>query len=141
MAYRSEGDGASVMRLKVLMPEEILFEGDAVKIIAEATDGSFALLPRHIDFIAPLIAGIVLVTKLDGTEAIVGIDEGTLVKCGPEVMISTRRAVLGTDLHTLRTLVDREFRTLDEHEITARTALARLEAGIVRRFIELEDKP
>jgi F-type H+-transporting ATPase subunit epsilon len=34
--------------------------------------------------------------------------------------------------------VQEEFRDLDEHERMARTALARLEAGTIRRFMDLE---
>jgi F-type H+-transporting ATPase subunit epsilon len=137
----ADAEGVAPMHVWVLLPEEILLEAEAVKIIAEAVDGAFALLPRHIDFVAPLVAGIVLITDEEGGEIVVGIDEGTLVKCGQEVMISTRRAMIGDDLAGLRARVDEEFRTLDEHEVTARTALAQLEAGIIRRFIELEEKP
>jgi F-type H+-transporting ATPase subunit epsilon len=137
----SDAEGVAPMHVWVLLPEEILLEAEAVKIVAEAVEGSFALLPRHIDFVAPLVAGIVLITDEEGGEIVVGIDEGTLVKCGQEVMISTRRAMIGDDLAGLRARVDKEFRTLDEHEATARTALAQLEAGIIRRFIELEEKP
>ena len=128
------------MWLRILLPADILIEMEAVKIVAEAVDGSFALLPRHADFIAPLVAGIVLASGMDGNETVIGIDEGTLVKCGQEVRISTQRAIIGKTLATLREQVDREFRTLDEHEATARTALAQLEAGIIRRFIELDDR-
>jgi F-type H+-transporting ATPase subunit epsilon len=141
LAQPANAEDIASMQIRVLLPEEILLETAAVKIIAEAVDGSFALLPRHIDFVAPLVAGIVLITDRAGSEIVVGTDEGTLVKCGQEVLISTRRAMIGDDLSGLRLRVEREFRTLDEHEATARTALAQLEAGIIRRFIELEEKP
>lgn len=137
----ASGDEAGQMRLRVMLPEAILIEMQAVKIIAEAVDGSFALLPRHVDFVAPLVAGVVLVTDADGRETVIGTDEGTLVKCGQDVLVSTRRAMIGEDLPSIRAHVDAEFRTLDEHDATARTALAQLESGIIRRFIELEDKP
>ena len=130
----------AAMHVKILLPEEILLACDAVKVIAEAVNGSFALLPRHIDFVAPLNAGIVFIYGDDGRETVAGVDQGTLVKCGADVLISTRRAIIGSDLSSLRDTVDNSFRTLSEHEATTRTALARLEAGIIRRFIEL-DKP
>lgn len=132
---------ASVMDVKILLPEEILFEGEAVKLIAEGVDGSFALLPRHIDFVAPLVAGIVLVTDKDDCETVAGIDQGTLVKCGQTVLISTYKGMIGNNLAALRKEVEKAFMTPDEHDLTARTAVAQLEAGIIRRFIELEEKP
>ena len=39
----------------------------------------------------------------------------------------------------LRATVDESFMKLDEQERIARTALARLEAGTIRGFIELEE--
>jgi F-type H+-transporting ATPase subunit epsilon len=37
----------------------------------------------------------------------------------------------------LRQVVEHEFRQLDEQERMARSTLARLEAGMIRRFVEL----
>jgi F-type H+-transporting ATPase subunit epsilon len=36
-------------------------------------------------------------------------------------------------------VVEMEFRQLDEQEKIARSALARLEAGVIRRFLELDE--
>ena len=65
-------------------------------------------------------------------------DEGTLVKCGEEVLVSTRAAAAGDDLAHLEDVVSRQFEVLDERERMARSAAARLESGLVRRFMEFE---
>jgi F-type H+-transporting ATPase subunit epsilon len=109
------------------------------KVIAEAANGSFCLLPRHIDFVAALVPGILSFDNADGLENFVVIDQGTLVKCGKQVLVSTLNAVRGTDLEQLQAIVEQRFLQLDEHERVARTALARLEAGTIRGFIELEE--
>ncbi len=62
------------------------------------------------------------------------------MKCGPEVLVSTRHAVPGDDLATLRRTVRERYVELDERERSARSALARLEAGVVRRFNELRER-
>lgn len=126
------------MTLKVLMPTTVLVEETANKIIAEAVNGYFCLRPRHIDFVAALVPGILTFYTPDEVEQFVAIDNGILVKCGQEVMISTLIGVRGTALEQLRDTVAERFLELDEHERMARTALARLEAGTIRRFIELE---
>ncbi len=128
------------MYLKVLLPTEILVDEPVTKVIAEAENGSFCLLPRHIDFVAALVPGILCFCTADGKEHFAAIDEGTLVKCGEQVLVSTFSAVRGTDLAQLRATVAERFLELDEHERVARTALARLEAGTIRRFIELEEQ-
>lgn len=124
------------MRLKVALPSEILLEEPVRRIVAEAENGHFGILPRHIDFVAALVPGILLYEDDEGAERFLGIDEGSLVKRGEEVLVSTRNAVQGDDLGRLRDLVRRKFVELDERERSARSALARLEAGVVRRFIE-----
>jgi F-type H+-transporting ATPase subunit epsilon len=128
------------MHLKLLLPTEVLISEPVTKIIAEAVNGSFCLLPRHIDFVSSLVPGILSFTTADGEEIFVAVDEGTLVKCGEQVMVSTLNAVRGVDLAQLRLTVEERFMELDEHERVARTALARLEAGTIRRFIELEEQ-
>lgn len=126
------------MNLKVLLPNEVLLDEDVVKIIAEAQSGHFCLLPRHVDFVAALVPGLLSYEDADRREQFLAIDEGLLVKCGGEVLVSTRMAAQGGDLGQLRTVVEEQFRVLDERERLARSAAARLEAGLVRRFMEFE---
>lgn len=128
------------MYLKVLLPTEILIDEPVTKVIAEAANGAFCLLPRHIDFVAALTPGILSFWNKEGEENFAAIDEGALVKCGNQVLISTYNAMRGAELDQLHTLVAERFLELDEHERVTRTALARLEAGTVRCFIELEEQ-
>jgi F-type H+-transporting ATPase subunit epsilon len=57
-----------------------------------------------------------------------------LVKTGPDVLVSVRRAIGGTDLGQLHDAVKKEFLTLDEHEQSVRQVVAKLETGFLRRF-------
>jgi F-type H+-transporting ATPase subunit epsilon len=125
------------MRLKILLPTKILIDEDVVKVIAEAENGSFCLLPLHIDFVAALIPGLLSFTSIDEKEEFLALDEGILIKRGDEVLVSTRNAILGPDLGKLRQMIIKQQRELEEHEVMIQTALARLEADLVRRFIEL----
>lgn len=127
---------AGDMQLKVLIPDRVLIDTRASKVVAEAANGSFALLPKHVDFVAALVPGVLLYTDTSGAEHYLGVDDGTLVKCAAEVLVSCRNAVAGEDLASLRQVVEHRFVQLDEAERSARSALARLEAGVVRRFIE-----
>jgi F-type H+-transporting ATPase subunit epsilon len=128
------------MRLTVLLPHCVLVETEAVSIIAEGEDGFFSLLPRHIDFASALRPGVLYFTHPDGREAYAALDEAILVKQGLDVAVSALAGVSGTDLARLGELVQRDFVARDEHERQARTAMARLEAGALRRFIDLEER-
>ncbi|WP_455204048.1 F0F1 ATP synthase subunit epsilon [Kaarinaea lacus] len=128
----------NLMRLKVLLPSEVLLNERASKVIAEAENGSFCVEPRHVDFVAALVPGLLSFVNAQGEEVFLATDSGVLVKCGAEVSVSVLNAVRGTVLEELHEIVERHLRQLDEQERIARSAVARLEAGVVRRFIELE---
>ena len=127
------------MKLKVLLPDQVLVDEEAAKVVAEAENGSFCLLPRHVDFVAALSPGILNFVDQRGREVFLALDEGVLVKQGAKVLVSTRRGVRGDKLGELRQLVERQFSELDEHEVKARSAMAKIEAGFVRRFLELQE--
>ena len=124
------------MTLKILLPERVVLRETVDAVVAEGANGSFGLLPRHIDFVAPLVPGI-LAYRRDEEEAFVAVDEGVLVKCGDEVLVSVRDAVVGPDLESLEETVRTQFEERREEEKTMHSALAKLEAEVVRRFTEL----
>ncbi|MDF1578880.1 MAG: F0F1 ATP synthase subunit epsilon [Desulfurivibrionaceae bacterium] len=127
------------MRLKVLLPTAILVDEKVDKVVAEAADGSFCLLPRHIDCVAPLVAGILsFVQAAAGAERYLAIDEGVLVKQGDEVLVSSRDGVLGEDLGELERLIAERFQTLDEQEKMSRAASAKIESGFIRKFYDMQ---
>ena len=126
------------MRLKIVTPRKILLDIEVSRIVSEGPDGAFGMLPNHIDFVSQLVPGILTYETTDGTERYAGIRAGTLVKCAEEVLVSTSNAILGHDLESLQDRVQEVFRDLDENEKAARSALARLEAQMVRRFLDLE---
>ena len=67
------------------------------RIKAEAENGWFGLLPKHIDFVTALVPGVMTFQPGGRPEEYLAIDHGILVKCGPEVSVSTRNAVRGTE--------------------------------------------
>ena len=123
------------MKLKVLLPFQVFAEKtDVSRIVAETREGSFGLLPHRLDCVAALVPGILTYQTAADGEVFVAVDEGVLVKTGPDVLVSVRRALGGTDLSQLREAVQKEFLTLDEREQSVRTVMAKLETGFLRRF-------
>jgi F-type H+-transporting ATPase subunit epsilon len=124
------------MKLKILLPTAILLEVETEEIVVEAENGSLGLLPSHIDCVTALVPGILSYRTPTDKTVYVAVDEGILVKWGEIVQISTRKAVRGQDLNSLKATVENEFIRLDEGEKKARSALAKLEAGFIRKFVE-----
>jgi F-type H+-transporting ATPase subunit epsilon len=124
------------MRLKILLPTRVFLDEAVTKVVAEAENGSFCLEPNHVDFVTSLDAGILSYTESEGQEVFVAVNRGVLVKRGPQVMVSTRDAVRGPELGTLRHTVEQRFEQESEEERQARTALAKLEARFARGVLE-----
>jgi F-type H+-transporting ATPase subunit epsilon len=127
------------VRLKVLLPTEVLVDHAVTKVTAEAENGSFTLLPRHIDFAAALVPGI-LAYDMEGAQTeFMAVDQGILVKRGSDVLVSTINAARSADLTELKRTVQEQFEVLDEREKKTRTALARLEANFIQHFMEIDE--
>jgi F-type H+-transporting ATPase subunit epsilon len=125
------------MQLKILLPSRVFGVMENVtRIVAEARQGSFGLLPQRLDCVAALAPGILTYATEAAGEAYLAVDEGVLVKTGTQVLVSVRHAIGGADLGQLRQAVEREFVTLDERQKTVRTVVAKLESGLIRRFAE-----
>ena len=127
------------MNLKVLLPFQIFAEKTGVlRIVTETREGSFGLLPHRLDCVAALSPGILLYETEEEGNVYLAVDGGVLVKTGLEVLVSVRRAMGGANLGQLRNAVLQEFLTLDEHEQSMRTVMAKLETGFLRRFAKLQ---
>jgi F-type H+-transporting ATPase subunit epsilon len=126
------------MLLKILLPAEVLITQEVKKIVAEAENGSFCLMPNHIDFVATLAPGIFTYEPAGGGQELLAMDAGTLVKRGSNVLVSTRNAMRAPDLGKLKQVVVEQYDILDEREKMVRSASARLEASLIRRFVELK---
>ena len=127
------------MNLKVLLPFRVFAEKTNVsRIVAETPAGSFGLLPQRLDCVAALVPGILIYETAAEGEVFVAVDEGVLVKTGPDVLVSVRRALSGTDLGQLHNAVEKEFRALDEDEQNVRAVIAKLESGFLHRFVSFQ---
>lgn len=125
------------MHLKLLLPTHVLIDQPVTKVIAEAENGSFCLLPHHIDVLTALAPGILMFQTAAGEDSFVAVDRGILIKCGAEVLVSTRSAFRGSQLEALRQEMAQQFSVMDEQERQARTAIARMETSLARQFTAL----
>jgi F-type H+-transporting ATPase subunit epsilon len=128
------------MNLKVLLPFQIFAAKTGVsRIVAETPQGSFGLLPHRLDCVAALAPGILTYETASDGEVFLAVDEGVLIKTGPDVLVSVRRALGGMDLGQLRAAVEREFLTLDEQQRSVRSVLAKMEGALIRHMVNLHN--
>ena len=107
--------GSILMNLKIILPFQIFTEKkDVSRIVAEAREGSFGLLPQRLDCVIALEPGILIYETETEGEVYVAVDEGVLIKTGHEVLVSVRNAIIRTNLNQLRESVEKEFWTIDK---------------------------
>lgn len=127
------------MKLKVLLPTRVLVDEKVTRVIAEGKNGYFCLLPRHIDFTTALVPGIFSYITNEEEEIFLAVDGGVLVKYGRNILVSTRNAMQSPNIEQLKRTVEEEFKILDEHEKVARSAVNKIEANLIRRFLEVRE--
>ena len=126
---------STLMNLKILLPFQIFSDKTSVsRIVAETREGSFGLLPHRLDCVAALVPGILIYETQAEGEVYLAVDEGVLVKTGPNVLVSVRNAIVGTDLGQLRRAVEREFLSLNEREQSVRSLMAKMESNFIRQL-------
>jgi F-type H+-transporting ATPase subunit epsilon len=127
------------MNLKILLPFEVFADETRVsRIVADTGAGSLELLEHRLDCAAALVPGILVYqTQASGT-VYLAVDEGVMVKQGPNVMVSVHQAVGGKDLGQLHDAVQRQFLKLDREQREVRDAIAKLEGGLIGRFAEFQ---
>ena len=127
-----------ILRLKVMEPEKILVETSVTKVIAEGLNGSFCIKPKHIDFVSALKPGILEYTVDDESEQFIALDEGILVKCGQEILVSVLNGIPGTDLSRLEETVREQFQKTEAINKATDIALKGMEADLLMHFVEMD---
>ncbi len=126
-----------VMRVDLVEPQDIIFQGEATKVSAEGDNGFFAMLPKHIDYAVSLPPSILTITNGNKTRLFAH-DQGILTKIGDHVRISCFRVIEGNNLKSLANVVKDEFFDIQEEEKKARTNLARLEGTVAKLILQLK---
>lgn len=130
---------ADWMELRILLPHQLFFQHPRIRrLVVETTHGSLGLLPRRLDCILALQPGILTYQAEEEPDCYLALDAGILLKRGAQVTLAVRRAIGGATLPELQHTVEKDFLTVDAHELQVRTALQRLESGFARRFMELK---
>jgi F-type H+-transporting ATPase subunit epsilon len=127
------------MNMRIFLPFHVFAElTDVLRIVAETRQGSFGLLPHRLDCVAALSPGILTYETREKGTVYLAVDEGVLVKAGPNVLISVRHAIAGADLGQLHETVKRQFLTIDQQERDVRLVVAKMESGLLARLAEFQ---
>jgi F-type H+-transporting ATPase subunit epsilon len=123
------------LKLRIVTPLAVIAEADFTSLRAEDASGGFGILQGHAAFLTALTISIVS-WRQGAVETFCALRGGTLVVTGgTTVTITTREAVLGTDLATLDAEVLARFRTEGEAERTEHVETMQLQINVIRRMV------
>lgn len=125
------------MLLKVITPNHIITKEKVLKVIGEDPDGSFGILPKHIDFVTKIVPSILVYTDDQG-EGYIGVDEGILVKQQDVIEISVQTALESRNLGQLHNEMETYFKKQEEEEEQTGSETTKLELGIVKSLYDLK---
>lgn len=126
------------MNVLVLTPTQVVLECEAVHVTAEAPSGSLGVRPGHAPLVGPLVRGVLLVRRPDGSESYVAVDRGVLLVENDMVRVVTRQAVTGTDLEQLERTAQETFERQDEERKSTRVAFEKMRLQFMRGLLEFE---
>lgn len=131
----------TLMNLKILLPFKVFIETkDVSSITIETSEGSFGMLPQRLDCVAALVPGIFTYEIESESPRYIAVDEGVMIKAGPQVLVSVRNAIGGVDLGKLSDMVKKDFNSRDENKIEARSVMAKLESGFIYSFDKFRNR-
>ena len=125
------------MRIELRLPHKTLLDRDVDKITAPGTEGSFQILPRHVDVVWSLQSGI-LGMCFGEDEVFYAIDRGILVKNGETVHVSCYEAIRGDSLEALNRMISERFSEVYDREKKTRQVLLSMEMNTKLRLKQLE---
>ena len=125
------------MNLKISIPTEVILEKmGVVRMVVETASGSLGILPLRLDCVACLVPGVLLFETKEEGERFIAVDEGILVKTGPDVHVSVQNAVIANELGSIKQIVQEQFLARSEQEKKIRSMLAKLESDFIRNLME-----
>ncbi len=125
------------MNVEIIIPNKTIVQKKIDSITAPGTEGNFQILPRHIDFVSSLKAGI-LTLVVDGSEEYYAINYGVLVKKDDLVYVVCQQVIRGESLEKLNQAVEEKLSVLSEKEKVTNEILSRMEIATLKRISEME---
>jgi F-type H+-transporting ATPase subunit epsilon len=116
------------MRVELVSPERVLFQGDADMVVARTADGEIAFLPGHVPFVGAL--GIAKLRVLQAGGEVVAAVHGGFVEAGPNgVTVLSDVAELADQVDVVRARTAQETAEArlraDDSDAEAKDALQR----------------
>jgi F-type H+-transporting ATPase subunit epsilon len=65
-----------LMKLEIVTPNGVIFDGDVKQVTLPGSEGEFGVLAKHATLVSLLDTGVIVIEKADGKEVAVAINSG-----------------------------------------------------------------
>lgn len=96
------------LRVQVVSPEQILYEGDAEMVVCSTTEGDIAFLPGHVPLLGTLGVAKVRAILADGGEHVVAVHGGFVEVSHDRVIVLSDVAELPEQIDVPRAIAARQ---------------------------------
>ncbi len=123
------------LRVELVSPERIVYEGEAELVIARTTDGEIGFQPGHVPFVGNLVSSVIRIALSDGGVQRIAVHSGFVEVSDNHVALLSDVAELAEDIDTdlAKNALDRANELLagDSENEEAAMALQRAEVRLL----------
>ena len=90
------------VRVELVSPERVVYEGEAELVIARTTDGEIGFQPGHVPFVGNLVSSVIRIALSDGGVQRIAVHSGFVEVSDNHVALLSDVAELAEDIDTDR---------------------------------------
>ncbi len=119
------------MRLELITPEGVIFDGDILTVTLPGSEGEFGVLKDHAGTVTTLKAGVIEIEKPDKSKELVAVDWGTVKVDEDKVTILADGAVAieGANISEAIKKAKELIASMSDSDIAIATATSKLESA------------
>lgn len=129
----------NVLNLRVYTPEKLFLEKEILKITLNGKEGSFSILPKHVDYISSFDDCIMCYTDTSNKTSFLATNQGIITKIGRNIEISTFHVIVGNSLMELKNNINelsKKSKDIANKNTEINENLKKMELSILKKIME-----
>lgn len=129
----------NVLNLRIYTPEKLFLEKEILKITLNGKEGSFSILPKHVDYISSFDDCIMCYTDTSNKTSFLATNQGIITKIGRNIEISTFHVVVGNSLMELKNNINelsKKSKDIANKNTEINENLKKMELSILKKIME-----
>ncbi len=123
----------ATMKMEIVTPHGVIFDGDVKSVTLPGTEGEFGVLPHHASLMTTLQSGVIDIVKADGSKELVAIDWGHVKVDGSKISVLADGAVaLGGTSDEIAKHIDEAkklIQSMSDSDVAIASAMAKVETA------------